>query len=245
MQLVKVGQMVFFFFLYNTMHLPEVMKIFLDTADTDLIRKYYGTGLIDGVTTNPTLIMRSGRDPEEVYKEIEEIGLKDISMEVVGDSNQMISEGIRLAEKFPNSATIKVPCTPDGLLACAELSTKNLIRVNVTLIFDVAQAILAAKAGATYVSPFVGRLDDNSIAGLQLIKDIDEVFRVQCVHKTKILSASIRYVNSVSQSFANGASIVTMPPSVFDKMYNHVLTDKGLQIFDDDWKKTQEIISKT
>ena len=220
----------------------DSMKIFLDTADTDLIRKYYGTGLIDGVTTNPTLIRRSGRDPEEVYQEIQDIGLHDVSMEVVGNSNEMIEDGIRLATKFPNSATIKVPCTPDGLLACAELSCKNLIRVNVTLIFDVAQAILAAKAGAAYVSPFVGRLDDNSIAGLNLIKDIDEVFRVQCIHRTKILSASIRYVNSVSQSFANGANIVTMPPSVFDKMYNHVLTDKGLEIFDADHKETQKMI---
>ena len=220
----------------------ESMKIFLDTADTDLIRKYHGTGLIDGVTTNPTLIRRSGRDPEEVYQEIQDIGLHDISLEVVGDSNQLIEEGIRLATKFPNSCTVKVPCTPDGLVACAELSMKNLIRVNVTLIFDVAQAILSAKAGAAYVSPFVGRLDDNSIAGLDLIKNIDEVFRVQCVHRTKILSASIRYVNSVSQSFANGAHIVTMPPSVFDKMYNHILTDKGLEIFDADHKETQKMI---
>ena len=218
------------------------MKIFLDTAETDLIRKYYGTGLIDGITTNPTLIRKSGRDPEEVYQEIQDIGIKDISMEVVGDSNEMIEDGIRLATKFPNSATIKVPCTPDGLLACAELSCKNLIRVNVTLIFDVAQAILSAKAGAAYVSPFVGRLDDNSITGLNLIKDIDEVFRVQAVHRTRILSASIRYVNSVSQSFANGADIVTMPPSVFDKMYNHVLTDKGLEIFDADHKETLKMI---
>ena len=220
----------------------ESMKIFLDTADTDLIRKYHGTGLIDGVTTNPTLIRRSGRDPEEVYQEIQDIGLHDISMEVVGDSNEMIEEGIRLATKFPNSCTVKVPCTPDGLVACAELSMKNLIRVNVTLIFDVAQAILSAKAGAAYVSPFVGRLDDNSIAGLDLIKNIDEVYRVQCIHRTKILSASIRYVNSVSQSFANGAHIVTMPPSVFDKMYNHILTDKGLEIFDADHKETQKMI---
>ena len=218
------------------------MKIFLDTADTDIIAKYFSTGLVDGVTTNPTLIRKSGRDPEEVYQEIQDIGIKDISMEVVGDSNEMIEDGIRLATKFPNSATIKVPCTPDGLLACAELSCKNLIRVNVTLIFDVAQAILSAKAGAAYVSPFVGRLDDNSITGLNLIKDIDEVYRVQCIHRTKILSASIRYVNSVSQSFANGAHIVTMPPSVFDKMYNHVLTDKGLEIFDADHKETLKMI---
>jgi len=216
------------------------MKIFLDTAETEPIRKYYGTGLIDGITTNPTLIRKSGRDPEEVYEEIQDMGIKDISMEVVGNSNEMIEDGIRLATKFPNSATIKVPCTPDGLLACAELSFKNLIRVNVTLIFDVAQAILSAKAGAAYVSPFVGRLDDNSITGLNLIKDIDEVFRVQCIHRTKILSASIRYVNSVSQSFANGAHIVTMPPSVFEKMYHHVLTDKGLEIFDKDYAAIQK-----
>ena len=215
------------------------MKIFLDTAETDLIRKYYGTGLIDGITTNPTLIRKSGRDPEEVYQEIQDIGIRDISMEVVGDSNEMIEDGIRLATKFPNSATIKVPCTPDGLLACAQLSCKDLIRVNVTLIFDVAQAILSAKAGAAYVSPFVGRLDDNSITGLNLIKDIDEVFRVQAIHKTRILSASIRYVNSVSQSFANGADIVTMPPSVFEKMYHHVLTDNGLEIFDKDYAAIQ------
>ena len=115
------------------------------------------------------------------------------------------------------------------------------IKVTLTLIFDVAQAILAAKAGAAYVSPFVGRLDDNSIAGLQLIKDIDEVYRVQAIHRTRILSASIRYVNSVSQSFANGADIVTMPPAVFDKMYHHVLTDKGLEIFENDWKSTQTV----
>ena len=218
------------------------MRIFLDTADTDIIREHFATGMIDGVTTNPTLIRKSGRNPEDVYQEIQDIGLRDISMEVVGDANEMIEEGIRLATKFPKSATIKVPCTPDGLLACAELSCKDLIRVNVTLIFDVAQAILSAKAGAAYVSPFVGRLDDNSIAGLNLIKDIDEVFRVQAIHRTKILSASIRYVNSVSQSFANGANIVTMPPSVFDKMYNHVLTDKGLELFDKDWKITQELL---
>ena len=217
------------------------MRIFLDTADTDIIREQFATGMIDGVTTNPTLIRKSGRNPEDVYQEIQDIGLRDISMEVVGDANEMIEEGTRLATKFPNSSTIKVPCTRDGLTACRALS-RDLIRVNVTLIFDVAQAILSAKAGAAYVSPFVGRLDDNSIAGLDLIKNIDEVYRVQCIHRTKILSASIRYVNSVSQSFANGAHIVTMPPSVFDKMYNHILTDKGLEIFDADHKETQKMI---
>ena len=211
------------------------MRIFLDTADTDIIREHFATGLIDGVTTNPSLIRKSGRNPEDVYQEIQDIGLSDISMEVMGDTNTMIEEGTRLATKFPNSATIKVPCTRDGLTACRALS-RDLIRVNVTLIFDVAQAILSAKAGAAYVSPFVGRLDDNSIAGLNLIKDINEVYRVQAIHKTRILSASIRYVNSVSQSFANGADVVTMPPAVFEKMYNHVLTEKGLDIFDNDAK---------
>ena len=219
------------------------MKIFLDTADVDLIGKYHESGLIDGVTTNPTLIMKSGRDPEVVYQELKDLGLNDISMEVMGDSSNMIVEGRRLASKFGKCATIKVPCTYDGLIACRQLS-RELIRVNVTLIFDVAQAILASKAGAAYVSPFVGRLDDNSITGLNLIKDIDHVYKVQCIHRTRILSASIRYVNSVSQSFAHGADVVTMPPSVFEKMYNHVLTDKGLEIFENDWQAAQSFIQK-
>ena len=219
------------------------MKLFLDTADTGAIKDGFDTGLIDGITTNPTLIMKSGRNPEDVYQELIDLGIPDISMEVVGNDEIMIAEGLRLAEKFGKQSTIKVPCTPEGLWVCKQLS-KNLIKVNVTLIFSPSQAILAAKAGATYVSPFVGRLDDNSIAGLELIKDIDEVYRVQAVHKTRILSASIRYVNSVSQSFANGADVVTMPPSVFDKMYNHVLTDKGLEIFDADHKATLDLINK-
>ena len=215
------------------------MKIFLDTADTATITKYYATGLIDGITTNPTLIMKSGRNPEDVYQELIDMGIEDISMEVVGNRKEMYEEGIRLSKKFGKQATIKVPCTPDGLAVCKELS-RQLIAGNVTLIFDEAQAILAAKAGARYVSPFVGRLDDNSIAGLDLIKRIYNIYNIQNVKCTEILSASIRYVNSVSQSFANGAHVVTMPPAVFDKMYNHVLTDKGLQLFDEDWKSVQK-----
>ena len=210
------------------------MKIFLDTAETDVIAKHFATGLVDGVTTNPTLIRKSGRNPEEVYQEIKDIGVQYISMEVIGDKLNMISEGRRLAKKFGKVATIKVPCTPNGLAACKEL-VKDHIRVNVTLIFDAAQAVLSAKAGATYVSPFVGRLDDNSIAGLDLIRDISELYSVQKVKETKIISASIRDVKSVSQSFTNGANIVTMPAAVFEKMYNHVLTDKGLDLFDQDW----------
>ena len=211
------------------------MKIFLDTAETQLIQDGFNTGLIDGVTTNPTLIMKSGRDPEEVYQELIDFGLTDISMEVVGNRKEMYQEGVRLAEKFGKCATIKVPCTPDGLAVCKELS-RQLIRVNVTLIFSVTQAILSAKAGAAYVSPFVGRVDDNSFGGLCLIKDISNTFTKQNWKRTEILAASIRNVRDVGRAFEYGANICTLPPTVFNKMYNHILTDKGLELFDADHK---------
>ena len=220
------------------------MKIFLDTAETSTIRDHFFTGLIDGVTTNPTLIMKSGRDPEDVYDEIVDMGVKDISMEVVGDSDEMLREGLRLSQKFGSVATIKVPCTREGLGACKVLSDEG-IKVNVTLIFNAAQAILSAKAGATYVSPFIGRLDDNSVAGLEVIRSISEVFRVQKVEKTKILAASIRDVYKVSRAFWNGADIVTMPPKIFDGMYKHILTDKGLEIFDADYQATVSRVNKS
>jgi len=215
------------------------MKIFLDTADVDLIGKYYETGLIDGVTTNPTLIKKSGRDPEQVYKELAIIGVDDISMEIVTDDYfEFLQEGRRLHEKFGDITTIKVPCTPQGLRGCKLLSDED-IRVNVTLIFSAAQAVLASKAGAAYVSPFVGRIDDNSFDGLRLIEDIANIYETQSrlynFIDTEILSASIRNVGSVSKSFEYGAGIVTMPPSVFEKMYNHILTDKGLDLFQKDW----------
>ena len=215
------------------------MKIFLDTADVDLIEQYYGTGLIDGVTTNPTLIKKSGYDPEEVYRKIALIGVDDISMEIVtDDSYEFLKEGRRLKEKFGEITTIKVPCTPEGLKGCKLLS-KEGIRVNVTLIFSAAQAVLASKAGAAYVSPFVGRVDDNSFDGLNLIEEIADIYEKQSrlynFVDTEILSASIRDVGSVSKSFEYGAGIVTMPPSVFEKMYNHILTDKGLDLFQKDW----------
>ena len=215
------------------------MKIFLDTADVDLIGKYYETGLIDGVTTNPTLIKKSGRDPEQVYKELAIIGVDDISMEIVTDDYfEFLQEGRRLHEKFGDITTIKVPCTPQGLRGCKLLSDED-IRVNVTLIFSAAQAVLASKAGAAYVSPFVGRVDDNSFDGLSLIKEIADSYenqsRLYNFIDTEILSASIRNVGSVSKSFEYGAGIVTMPPSVFEKMYNHILTDKGLDLFQKDW----------
>ena len=210
------------------------MKIFLDTADTEIIIDRFATGLIDGITTNPSLIRKSGRDPEDVYQEIKDMGVQDISMEVVGGPVTMLNEGLRLVDKFGSVATIKLPMTKDGLLVCREL-TKEKIRTNVTLIFCAAQAVLAAKAGATYVSPFVGRLDDQSVAGLEVVRSISELYRIHRV-PTQVLSASIRNVQRAIRSWYNGAEICTLPPKVFDQMYDHILTDKGLEIFDADWK---------
>ena len=209
------------------------MKIFLDTAETDLIHQYFATGLIDGITTNPSLIRKSGKNPEDVYEDLKDLGVRDISMEVVGDAKEMYTEGKRLAKKFGDCCTVKVPCTPDGLLACRNLS-REVIKVNVTLIFSQTQAILAAKAGATYVSPFVGRVDDNSFGGLCLVKDIAAVYAKQNWGKTEVLAASIRGVRDVGRAFEYGANICTIPPNVFAGMYKHILTDKGLELFDKD-----------
>ena len=221
----------------------KTMKIFLDTADTQAIKDGYETGLIDGITTNPTLIMKSGRNPEDVYQELIDLGIKDISMEVVGNDETMLAEAHRLIKKFgKDQATIKVPCTPDGLWVCKQLS-RDLIKVNVTLIFSPAQAILASKAGARYVSPFVGRVDDNSFGGLCLIKDIANIYSKQQVYNTEILAASIRNVRDVGRAFEYGAHICTIPPTVFNKMYKHVLTDAGLLQFDKDWEGVQENIN--
>ena len=214
------------------------MKIFLDTADTDVIEKYFSTGLVDGVTTNPTLIMKSGKTPDDVYQKIKDIGVKDISMEVMGSDLEMYDEAIRLYEKFGDVTTIKVPCTREGLIVCKRLSEQN-IRVNVTLIFCAAQAVLAAKAGAEYVSPFVGRLDDQSVAGLEVVRSITGLYQIHGI-RTQVLSASIRSVQRAVRSWYNGARVVTMPPKVFDQMYDHILTDKGMEIFNNDWKSVQQ-----
>tara|TARA_B100001057_G_C22740932_1_gene907714 strand:- start:546 stop:1232 length:687 start_codon:yes stop_codon:yes gene_type:complete len=211
------------------------MRIFLDTADTEVISKYFSTGLVDGVTTNPSLIMKSGRDPEEVYQEIKDIGVPDISMEVMGSDLEMYDEGVRLYEKFGNVCTVKVPCTREGLIVCKRLSEQG-IRVNVTLIFSAPQAVLAAKAGAAYVSPFVGRLDDQQVAGLEVVRAISDLYRIHGV-RTQVLSASIRSVQRAIRSWYNGAQLVTMPPKVFDQMYDHILTDVGMDIFNNDAKR--------
>ena len=208
------------------------MKIFLDTANIEEVAKHFLTGLINGVTTNPTLIRKSGCNPDDVYQELTDIGVQDISMEVYGNVHEMIDEGIRLFNLFGGVTTIKLPMTRCGLMACKELSKRG-IRTNVTLIFSIPQVILAAKAGATYVSPFVGRLDDQQVAGLEVVRGIAGLYAQKGV-PTKVLAASIRNVHRAVRSFYNGADIVTMPPSVFEGMYNHILTDAGLEIFDND-----------
>ena len=211
------------------------MKLFLDTADVETVSQFWSTGLIDGLTTNPTLMMKAGKLPDKVYYDLKHLGIKDISMEVVADTSEgMLAEASRLISLFGSVVTIKVPCTPEGLKACKEMSNQN-IRVNVTLIFSAAQAILAAKAGATYVSPFVGRVDDNSFGGLCLIKDIAKIYQQQSWFQTEILAASIRNVRDVGRAFEYGASICTIPPNVFNGMYKHILTDKGLELFDEAW----------
>ena len=214
------------------------MKIFLDTASADEIMQGLETGLIDGVTTNPTLILKNGEDVETVYGNLISMGVEDLSMEIVTDDvGIFVSEGQRLKEKYGDATTIKVPCTPAGLKAC-KILTQSGIRVNVTLIFSAAQAILAAKSGATYISAFVGRVDDNSFDGIGLIKEISDIFTAQMVTGTEILAASIRDVHSVSEAFEVGADIVTLPPTVFKKMYNHILTEKGLALFEQDYRNT-------
>ena len=216
------------------------MKIFLDTAEVDEIAKAHETGLIDGVTTNPTLIKRSGSDPVEVIKEISNSfsRLQSISAEVVADTAE---EMVDQAQAFNGlwNVTIKVPCTVEGLKACTALAVNNY-KVNVTLVFSVAQAILAEKAGASYVSPFVGRWLDNSVDCIGLIKNIRRAYTGEGrFTTTQILGASVRDVRQVEQCALAGADIVTIPPKVFWSMYNNVLTDKGLEQFQKDWDAVQ------
>ena len=210
------------------------MKIFLDTADFDLINERVQTGLIDGVTTNPTLILKSGGDPVETVKKIAEEFpyFESISAEVVAETAPEMIEQAQDFKEYKN-VTIKVPLTVEGLKACKLLASDGFT-VNVTLCFSVAQAVLAAKADATYISPFVGRVDDNSFDGVGLVKDISSLYK-EHLSRTQVLAASLRNVADVAKCFSVGADVVTMPPSIFDKMYNHILTDKGLELFQNDW----------
>ena len=206
------------------------MKLFLDTAIVSDIDDRFNTGLISGITTNPTLIRKSGRDPWKVYRDIIELGIDDLSIEVMGDdSKELVRNAMTAHGNYGNVATIKLPCTIEGLKACKYLSTIN-IRVNMTLVFSVSQALLCGLAGATYVSPFIGRMDDNSLDGMKLINDISNVFKKQFIN-TLILAASVRDAQSVGVAFGLGADICTVPPKVFDDMAKHVLTDKGLEQF--------------
>ena len=218
------------------------MKIFLDTSDVDVIKHHYQTGLVNGVTTNPTLMMQAGRNPVEVISEISSVfsgrgyRIGSISAEVVADNAE---EMILQAEQYHSigdNITIKVPCTYEGLKACKALSDRN-IKVNVTLIFSLSQSILAAKAGASYISPFVGRCEDNNIDGIDLISSIKRVFTLNSITTTNILAASIRNIEHINDSYKAGADIVTLPPKIFEEMYKHSLTDQGLAQFDKDWKE--------
>ena len=216
------------------------MKFFIDTADVDAIRELNDLGMVDGVTTNPSLILKSGRDITEVTKEICDMVSGPVSAEVVAEkADDMIREGRILAKIAPNIA-IKVPLTWDGLKACRVFADEGHM-VNVTLCFSAAQAILAAKAGATFISPFVGRLDDIHLDGMDLIADIREIYD-NYGYQTQILAASIRSVNHIIEAGKIGADVITAPPSVIKSMANHPLTDKGLEQFNKDWAKTGQKI---
>lgn len=214
------------------------MQIFVDTANVEEIREAASWGILSGVTTNPSLIAKEGRDFKTVVKEITEIVDGSISAEVLSDdADGMIEEGKELAKIHPN-ITIKIPMTEEGLKAVSALS-KEGIKTNVTLIFSAAQALLAARAGATYVSPFVGRLDDISNEGLQVIKDIVAIFVIHDID-TKIIAASIRTPMHVLDCAKAGADIATIPFGVLKKMFQHPLTDKGIAQFKKDWENAKK-----
>ena len=216
------------------------MQLFLDGSDIEKIRKYCGLGLIDGVTTNPSIILKSGKNMIEVISELAGIVSGSVSAEVSAlDSDTMVQEGIKLAEIAEN-VTVKLPITWDGLKACKALSNKG-ISVNMTLCFSSSQALLAAKAGAEYVSPFIGRLDDLNLEGIDLISDIKLIYS-NYKFSTKILAASIRTINHVKQCARLGADVATIPLDIFEKLVKHPLTDSGLSQFTADWEKTGQSI---
>ncbi|WP_170385102.1 fructose-6-phosphate aldolase [Ruegeria atlantica] len=216
------------------------MKFFVDTAEIEAIAELNDLGMVDGVTTNPSLILKSGRDILEVTKEICDLVDGPVSAEVVATkAEDMIAEGRKLAKIAPNIA-VKVPLTWDGLKTCKTLSDEGQM-VNVTLCFSTNQAILAAKAGATFISPFIGRLDDINLDGMDLIADIRQVYD-NYGFETEILAASIRTVNHVTDSARIGADVITAPPAVIKKLADHPLTDKGLETFLADWAKTGQKI---
>ena len=216
------------------------MKFFVDTAELDQIKELHDLGMVDGVTTNPSLIAKSGRDILEVTKEICDLVKGPVSAEVVAlDADTMLAEGRKLA-KIADNIAVKVPLTWAGLQTCKTLSDEGIM-VNVTLCFSANQALLAAKAGATFISPFIGRLDDINLDGLDLINDIRTIYD-NYDFDTQILAASIRTVNHAKDCALIGADVMTAPPSVIKQMANHILTDKGLEQFMADWAKTGQKI---
>lgn len=217
------------------------MKFFIDTADIGEIRDLVASGMVDGVTTNPSLVAKSGRNFFEVIKEICELVKGPVSAEVTATAyKDMIAEGRKLADIAPNVA-VKVPLTLDGLKACEALRGDGTM-VNVTLCFSAAQALLAAKAGATFISPFVGRLDDVGADGMGLIRDIMQVYSAYPHFDTQVLVASIRTVQHVTEAALIGAHVATLPPAILKALYKHPLTDKGLELFLADWAKTGQTI---
>ncbi len=211
------------------------MKIFLDTANLEVIKKYNDMGLLDGITTNPSLLSKEGGDPQKTMEEISRIIKGDVSLEVVAENYEGMMEQGRRLRKYGDNVVVKVPMTAEGLKACKALTAEG-IPVNVTLIFSPNQAILAAKAGAKYASPFIGRLDDVGKDGMNLIREIKQIYQ-NYDFKTQILVASIRHPMHVVDAAKIGADVVTLPPAVLEKMLKHQLTDIGLKNFLADWEK--------
>ena len=217
------------------------MEFFVDTADIKEIKRINDIGILDGVTTNPSLVLKANKNFKKLIKEICKIVPGPVSAEVTATKfNEMYMEGIKLS-KIAKNVVVKVPLTPDGIKTCKKLSKKK-IGVNVTLCFSANQAILAAKAGAKYVSPFIGRLDDIGKNGIDLISDIKKVYSNYKNLNTKILAASIRSTKHITQAAMAGADVATVPPKLLEEMFDHPLTTKGLKIFLDDWKKTKQKI---
>lgn len=217
------------------------MKFFVDTADVAEIKDLAATGLLDGVTTNPTLVAKAGRDFKTIIREICDIVPGPVSAEVAAlDAEGMIMEG-RILAKIAENVTVKVPLTMDGLKACRVLTGEGTM-VNVTLCFSATQALLAAKAGATFVSPFIGRLDDIGLDGMELIREIRVIYDNYADLNTEILAASIRTVNHVKDAAMIGADVATVPPAILKALVKHPLTDKGIEQFLADWKKTGQKI---
>jgi transaldolase len=214
------------------------MKIFLDTANLDSIRHYSEMGMVDGITTNPTLLSKEGGDPEEIIREIIKIVQGPVSLEVISTEINQIMEESYILQRYGSNVVIKVPMIPDGLKAVKKLKEEG-IETNVTLVFSANQALLAAKAGASYVSPFIGRLDDIGGEGMSLIRDINQIFK-NYQYNTKILVASIRHPIHVIEAAKVGADVVTLPPDILGKMFLHPLTDKGLKTFISDWENLKK-----